>query len=1527
MRVAKKNEFESKLRHETAKLDSKEIIIAQELRQAQLEEGLLLDVEKDTCGEGAGRSQDKAPVQPHHINNDVIDVMRRLIDLQTAPDIDIDVFSGNPLDYKYFRTTFREVVEKKVQDPRGRLTRLLKYTSGDAKDLIKHCIYEEDDTCFDTAISLLDAEYGNRQVIVNSYLSQLKHWPVVKLNDGKAYKKFHRFLRSGLTFQREGKLKELDSESIMRSMVLSKMDRSVQEKWLRKVVSQRANHGNELVFSDIVKFIEYQTLLVTDPSYSQEVYKQDTSSSPGIKTFATQCQVAKCPLCEGDHTIEHCSGFKAMTLDNRGKFIYYNNLCYGCLDKIGTDHISKTCQQRKKCEVCKELHPTILHGHIPKVKSHSIHHAASSSTISMSIVPVLLSHKTNPGNEIKVYALLDENSQGIFIQQDLLGDLKAPTRPTCITTETINGQFTDASSAADGLRVKPLPAFEEKYKSNTVIELPTAYSREIIAFHEDEVPTASKIKQWKYLHPLLKKLPEFDASLPLGLIIGANCPKALEPQEVICSDSDGPYASRSPLGWRIIGPIGCKEKCDTAMSCHRIRFTIPLTSSLVDTPSDHHLAVKETVKEDEITQSLERMYHRDFPEQRREKIAMSYEDKQFVGLMESSIYKQDGHYHLPMPFRESKVVMPNNRGYALKRLLSTKRKMERSDKYKEGICKFMNTLLEKGYAKRSDESQEGRTWYIPHHGVWEETKNKYRVVFDCSARFHSRSLNDELLQGPDLTNLLVGVLLRFRRGKYGFMGDIEAMFHQVRVPPEFQTYLKFLWWPNGDLTKSPEDYQMCVHLFGAISSPSCANFALRQTVVEGVPVSNHAREVICENFYVDDMLASEDKVSSCVEIIREASSLCSSAGFNLTKFTSNSKEVLDSVASDKRAVQDSIVLGKSELTERALGVHWWLESDTLGFRIKLQDTPLTRRGILSTVSSIYDPLGIAGPFLLEGRKILQSITTLKDGWDAKVPADLAALWSRWRSRLPELQRISVPRCYKPVWFGDVIQSSLHMFSDASEIGYGVASYLRQVDSLGNVSVSLVLGKSRVTPTKPVTIPRLELTACSVSVKLGAMIKEELKIPDLQDYYLTDSTISLGYIYNETRRFRVFVANRAQTIRSYTSKEQWRHVESGLNPADHASRGISVNDEHAVNQWINGPEFLWKEMSTPTYPDSSAALKDDDPEIRGQVLGQVLSVHTTKLPSDDTYLLTKLEEQFSCWKRMLRVVAIMIKFAKQARKWKPDSAAAAAARDGSDGGGDGSGGGGDGSGHVGNPLDDNAVLSVSDLMEAQTSIIRMTQQKYLPASIKDDKLSRLDPFICDKQDILKVGGRVKRADFTDIVKHPAILPRNSIISRRVIEYYHSKVSHSGRTTTLNAVRQHGFWVVGANGIVRSIINKCITCRALRGKLGEQKMSDLPKARFSEEGPFTYTGMDMFGPFYTKDGRKQQKRFVTLFTCMSSRAVHLESMVNMNTDSFIQALRRFLARRGVVREIVSDNGKNFVGPKMNGARPSISWIIQR
>ena len=159
----------------------------------------------------------------------------------------------------------------------------------------------------------------------------------------------------------------------------------------------------------------------------------------------------------------------------------------------------------------------------------------------------------------------------------------------------------------------------------------------------------------------------------------------------------------------------------------------------------------------------------------------------------------------------------------------------------------------------------------------------------------------------------------------------------------------------------------------------------------------------------------------------------------------------------------------------------------------------------------------------------------------------------------------------------------------------------------------------------------------------------------------------------------------------------------------------------------------------------------------------------------------------------------------------------------------------------------------------------------------------------------------------------IIPKDSKLSYRITEHYHNQIKHGGRTTTLNEIRQNGFWLINANCIVRSVIHRCVGCRSLRGKSNKQKMSDLPSERSSTEGPFTYTGLDLFGPFHVKEGRKQFKRYVSLFTCFSSRAIHLESTNNLETDSFIQALRRFMARRGKVRQITCDNGTNFVGAR--------------
>ncbi|XP_028519536.1 uncharacterized protein LOC114576662 [Exaiptasia diaphana] len=199
------------------------------------------------------------------------------------------------------------------------------------------------------------------------------------------------------------------------------------------------------------------------------------------------------------------------------------------------------------------------------------------------------------------------------------------------------------------------------------------------------------------------------------------------------------------------------------------------------------------------------------------------------------------------------------------------------------------------------------------------------------------------------------------------------------------------------------------------------------------------------------------------------------------------------------------------------------------------------------------------------------------------------------------------------------------------------------------------------------------------------------------------------------------------------------------------------------------------------------------------------------------------------------------------------------------------------------------------------------------SIKQQSsLFRLDPFL-DERQVIRVGGRLRQSDTEYNVKHPVVLPKNSHITQVIIRHVHEEQGHQGNGITLNALRESGYWIIGGRSTVRHFIAQCVICRKCRARRQTQKMSDLPKERVTPAAPFTYTGMDVFGPFYVKEGRKEVKRWGLIFTCLSSRAIHLETLNKMDTDSFINGLRRFTCRRGKVRQLYSDQGTNFIGAK--------------
>ena len=235
---------------------------------------------------------------------------------------------------------------------------------------------------------------------------------------------------------------------------------------------------------------------------------------------------------------------------------------------------------------------------------------------------------------------------------------------------------------------------------------------------------------------------------------------------------------------------------------------------------------------------------------------------------------------------------------------------------------------------------------------------------------------------------------------------------------------------------------------------------------------------------------------------------------------------------------------------------------------------------------------------MRAKKILQEICRRGVSWDEPLPEDVQPRWERWKLDLLRLKELQFPRCFEPKTISQKKRYELHNFADASTSGYGQCSYLSVKDEDGNVNVSLVMGKSRLSPLKITTVPRMELTAAVVSAKVGVMLQEELNYANLKQYFWTDSRVVLGYINNDAYRFRTFVANREQIIRCNTDTKKWRHMDTKNNPADHASRGLSP-ENLMRSSWFSGPAFLW-EKEIPTSKEEIPNIRIGDPEVKAPV---------------------------------------------------------------------------------------------------------------------------------------------------------------------------------------------------------------------------------------------------------------------------------------------------------------------------------------
>ena len=295
----------------------------------------------------------------------------KLIKEQSAPDAGIEEFDGNPLNFNYFRSMFRETVEKKINDPQGRLTRLIKYTCGEARELVKNFIHDRPDVGYTNAMNLLEKQYGDPHRLLASYRREIKQMSKIKSGDAVAFRRLFNFLIKCQTMSYGTSKNPLDSPDVI-CMILSKVPRHLQDKLKRNALRIRKTETREPGLLDLTNFIEDEMILVNDLLFSREAAGQYDQKTPrpqkihkhqSIHTYTitkdaadkrevTQAKTGTCPVCEKGHQdIEDYPTFLTQPVQDRSKTVFKKKLCYGCLPALSKDHNARKGSNRRSYKV------------------------------------------------------------------------------------------------------------------------------------------------------------------------------------------------------------------------------------------------------------------------------------------------------------------------------------------------------------------------------------------------------------------------------------------------------------------------------------------------------------------------------------------------------------------------------------------------------------------------------------------------------------------------------------------------------------------------------------------------------------------------------------------------------------------------------------------------------------------------------------------------------------------------------------------------------------------------------------------------------------------------------------------------------------------------------------------------------------------------------------------------------------------------------------------------------------------------
>lgn len=740
----------------------------------------------------------------------------------------------------------------------------------------------------------------------------------------------------------------------------------------------------------------------------------------------------------------------------------------------------------------------------------------------------------------------------------------------------------------------------------------------------------------------------------------------------------------------------------------------------------------------------------------------NYCENHFVNTFQRN---ECGRFVVNIPLCKPSSVLGDSKQGASKRFYSLERKLNLNPHLKSMYFDFIKDYINLGHMHKLSPDNSNLYYYLPHHGVYKDTSTttKLRVVFDGSYKTTSGiSLNDIQLVGPMVQNDLTSILLRFRQHTYVVSADIEKMYRQVLVCPEQRTLQCILW--RFDSSQTLDTYVLNTVTYGTASASFLSTRCLIQLAKQFSSKFPEASKIIESDMYVDDLLTGSDSRSNLILHCSQVNEILNSGCFPLRKWISNDPSIIHSLNTSSNE-PNLVRLGEPAKT---LGLYWCPEGDLLKYKITVNDLPITKRSILSTVSQIYDPLGLLSPCVIKIKILLQKLWYEGINWDESIPMNLHSEWTNIRNQLLALEDISINRCIK---IQKPIQLELHGFSDASERGYGACIYLRSLDHSNNVNVQLLCAKSKVAPMKTVSLPRLELCGALILSRLVKLVTNSLSLIIDGIYLWSDSTIVLGWINTAPNLLKTFVANRVSEIINNCDNISWFHVSSQHNPADLLTRGLNPSALKYSNLWWNGPDFLSTQYVN--FPVQPIQLNISLPDTKVSTTSLTLTSVIPNFPF----------ERFSSLLRLKRCIAFCLRFKHNSLPSNKDSRLYGSIS-----------------------LDEMkqseiVILKMVQLQHFNIEIVNLNARKVLPT--KSSILS-LHPFM-DEAGLLRVGGRLDNSSFKYEKRHPILLPHQHHVTRLIVEQEHINSLHAGPQNLLARIREK-YWPIYGRSLVKKIVCK-------------------------------------------------------------------------------------------------------------------------